>query len=251
MIAKGEGAQIGRRGPTSGNNILDLLLAAAPDIASALDHMDLDRGASLFEPGDDVAHAFFPLEGAAVSLVLPMHNGGAVEAATIGREGAVGGIVSLGLKPAYTRAMVQIGGRAQRIAIPKLEASKQRNPQVHNILVRYADCLTAQVLQSVGCATVHTLEARCARWLLMAQDRSGSPDIPLTHEALADMFGVARTYVSKIAKLLQKRGAISYRRGVVHVQSRDQLREASCECYAAVRNHFERVLPGAYPHAEP
>ena len=250
MSAKDGRRRAGASGP-SGNNLFDLILAAAPELAPTSDLVDLPRGASLFEPGDDVVHAYFPLEGAVVSLVLPMQNGGAVEATTIGREGAVGGIVSLGLKPAYARGVVQIAGRARRVAIPSLEAVKQRNPQVHNILVRYADCLTAQVLQSVGCATAHTLDARCARWLLMAQDRSGSLDIPLTQEALADMFGVARTYVSKIAKSLQGRGAISYRRGVVHIERRDLLQDASCECYAAVRRHFERVLPGAYPKAEP
>ena len=192
----------------------------------------------------------FPLDGTVMSLVLPMRDGRAVEAATIGREGAVGGIVSLGNKPAFTRALVQIPGLAARISVTRLETAKRNVPKLHDVLVRYADCLTAQVLQSVGCAMVHPLEARCARWLLMTHDRLQQPEIPLTQEALAEMFGVARTYMTRVASALQRRGAISYRRGVVHIERREILEEAACECYGAVRTHFERVLPGLYPAVE-
>jgi CRP-like cAMP-binding protein len=249
--ARGSAPETGHR-PTIGNNILDLLLGIArDDIAPWLEVVDLQRGESLFEPGDDVSHAYFPLNGAVVSLILPMRDGRAVEAATIGREGAVGGVVSLGLKPAFARGVAQIPGTAHRISVSRLEAAKRRTPKAHDILVRYADCLTAQILQSVGCATVHPLEARCARWLLMALDRLQEPEIPLTQEALAEMFGVARTYVSRIARSLQRRGAISYRRGVIRVERRELLEETTCECYGAVRHHYERVLPGAYPTTEP
>jgi predicted transcriptional regulator len=84
----------------------------------------------------------------------------------------------------------------------------------------------------------------------MTHDRLRQPDLPLTQEALAEMFGVARTYVTRIAGGLQERGAISYRRGVVRIVRRSVLEEATCECYGLVRQHFERVLPGLYPTAE-
>jgi len=248
------GGNKGSKGQTgsSGNNILDLLLRSSrPALESALDEVDLRRQECLFEPGDDVTHAYFPIGGAVVSLVLPMREGRAIEATTIGREGAVGGIVSLGQKPAFARAVVQIAGKAQRIPLARLEAIKQQSPEAHRILVRYADCLTAQVLQAVGCATAHSVEARCARWLLTAQDRAQASDITLTQEALAELFGVARTYLGRVARALQRRGAITYRRGLVRVERRDVLEEVSCECYAAVRRHYERVLPGAYPSKEP
>lgn len=248
MTSADEIDAVGGGRDSSGNNILDLLVQSSwAGLAQALDEVELHRGESLFEPGDDVTHAYFPVGGAVVSLVLPMKDGRAIEAATIGREGVVGGIVSLGLKPAFTRAVVQIAGRARRIPVARLESAKQSSPGVHAVLVRYADCLTAQVLQSVGCATAHSVEARCCRWLLTAQDRSQTSAIPLTQEALAEMFGVARTYLSRVAGALQRRGAISYRRGVVRIERREVLEEMACECYAAVRRHYERVLPGAYP----
>jgi CRP-like cAMP-binding protein len=220
-------------------------------VAPWLREVELGHAKSLFEPGDDVAYAYFPLDGTVISLVLPMRDGRAVEAATIGREGAIGGIISLGHKPAFSRGLVQIPGKAFRIPISRLEAAKRSAPKLHDTLVRYADCLIAQVQQSVGCAMVHSLDARCARWLLMAHDRMRQPDIPLTQEALAEMFGVGRTYLTRIAGTLREQGIISYRRGMVHIDNRKMLEKAACECYGSVRRHFERVLPGLYPTLEP
>lgn len=234
------------------NQILARLPQDAFDaIAPCLELVDLQVGACLFEPGDQVAHAYFPLSGMVVAVVLPMQDGKAVEAATIGREGCVGGVSSFGVKPAFARALVQVGGRAARIPAARLEAAKRTVPQLHDIMLRYGDCFTAQVLQSVGCATLHPLEARCARWLLTMHDRLQRAELPLTQEALAEMFGVARTYVTRIANLLQSRGAISYRRGLIRVERRAVLEEATCECYGVVRRHFDRVLPGLYPGSEP
>jgi CRP-like cAMP-binding protein len=220
-------------------------------LGPAIERVTLARGDSLFEPGDQVPDAHFPIGCTVISLSLPMRDGRAVEAATIGREGAVGGVVSLGLNPAFARATVQIAGEAVRLSIASLEAAKRAAPQTQDLLARYADCLTAQVLQSVACAALHPLEARCARWLLMSNDRLREERIPLTQEALAEMLGVGRTYVNRIAGALEERGAIRQRRGVIHIADRAQLEGAACECYCAVRQHFGRVLPGLYPDAEP
>jgi CRP-like cAMP-binding protein len=239
------------RTPHSGNQILNLLPREALDaMAGGMEAVELRRGQSLFEPGDEVTHAHFPLDSAVVALVVPMRDGRTVEATTIGREGVIGGIVSRGHQPAFTRAVVHIPGNAQRISLKNLEAAKRAVPDVHDLLSRYADCLMAQVLQSVGCAAVHPLEARCARWLLLMHDRLQQPDLPLTQEMLADMFGATRTYVTRIASSLQKRGAIVSRRGIIHIESREFLEETTCECYGLVRQHFERVQPGLYPAGE-
>lgn len=220
-------------------------------LAPWIREVEFGYGETLFEAGDDVCEAYFPLDGMVIGLVLPLTDGRTVEVATIGREGAVGGIVSLGYKPAFTRGVVQIGGKAARISVSRIETAKRVSPRLHDILARYADCLAAQVLQSVGCAMVHPLEARCARWLLMMHDRLQHSAIPLTQEAQAEMFGVARTYMTRTAKALQRQGAISYRRGVIQIENRAILEAAACECYETVRQHFDKVLPGLYPGLEP
>lgn len=235
-----------RRRPA--NQLLRLFPRSSLDALSPwIKDVTLARGETLFEPGDEVPSAYFPLNDTVLSLVLPMRGGQAVEAATVGREGVVGGLASLGLKPAFARGVVQIPGKVARIPMTRLEAAKRATPKLHDILGRYTDCFLAQVLQSVGCAALHPLEARAARWLLMTHDRVGQNDLPLTQEMLAEMLGVARTYLTRIAATLQRRGAISCRRGVIRIERRDLLEKAACECYRAVRQHFERVAPGLYP----
>jgi CRP-like cAMP-binding protein len=236
----------------STSQILNLLPRTALDVVAAgLEIVELRRGLCLFEPGDEIAHAYLPLRSTVIALVVPMHDGHTAEATTIGREGIIGGIVSEDRQSAFTRAVVHIPGDAARISLKHLEAAKRTVPGVHDLLCRYADCLVAQVMQSVGCAAVHSLEARCARQLLLLHDRLQQPDLPLTQEMLADSFGATRTYMTRIASRLQKRGAITYRRGLIRVVSRELLEEATCECYALVRRHFERVQPGLYPSTEP
>lgn len=235
----------------SGNQILHSLPSPlAEHFSDVSEPFEVRLGDSLFEPGDDITHALFPLFSTTIALALPMQDGRMIDAATIGREGIVGGVISLGVKPAFARAIVRLPGTAVQIAIPELENAKKSDPELQDLLNRYTDCLIAQILQSVGCASVHSLEARCARWLLMTHDRLQQPELPLTQEAIAEMFGVARTYVTRIARVLQDKGAISHRRGLIRIENRSLLEEASCECYGLVRRHFDRILPGLYPELE-
>jgi CRP-like cAMP-binding protein len=207
----------------------------------------LEKGAVLFEPGEDVISIYFPGPGTIASLVLNLRDGATAEAALIGQEGAVGGIISGGHKPAFTRGVVQIGGPAMRLATDVLEKAKLRSPTLRDHFARYADCLLAQALQSVACNAIHDLDARLARWLLTLQDRIGSDDLHLTQEFIAEMLGVQRSYVTRVIGILEKTGAIRKSRGTITVVNRGKLERQACECYAYLRRHFERALPGVYP----
>ncbi|WP_246389377.1 Crp/Fnr family transcriptional regulator [Microvirga mediterraneensis] len=228
-----------------------LLVSLSPSDRALLEpHLEavtLYQGEILFDPGDDVTRTYFPGGSTMVSLIVLMHSGRGAEAATIGREGAVGGIVSSGHKPAFTRAEVQIPGPALRIETTRLEEAKVRSSTLRDLFSRYADALLAQIIQSVACNALHSLEARCCRWLLTTQDRVNSTEIPLTQEALAEMLGVQRTTITGVARALRARGLIRYARGQIIVMDRTRLQEASCECYAAVNQHFNRVLPEVRP----
>ena len=233
-----------------GNRLLAAL--PAPDRALLEPHavvVDLRRHEVLFEPGDDIVMTHFPGAGTMVSLVVPMEDGRTVEAATIGREGAVGGIVSSGHKPAFARGIVQIEGPAVCIETVRLEDAKQRSPRLRDLFARYSDALLAQVLQSVACNALHTLESRCARWLLTTQDRVGSNELMLTQEFLAEMLGVQRTTVTGVAQSLQAKGYLNYRRGRVTILNRAGLERIACECYKSVEDHFARVMPEAVDKA--
>jgi CRP-like cAMP-binding protein len=208
-----------------------------------LEPIALARGKVLFEPGDDVTTTYFPCHRTMASLLIVTRDGREVEAATIGREGAVGGIVSEGHKPAFGRAVVQIPGAAYAISTSHLEAAKTGSPRFGDLFSRYADALLAQMMQGVACNALHRADERCARWLLATHDRAGDNIIHLTHESLAEMLGVQRTTVTAVTGDLQARGLIRTHRGGVEVIDRPGLERAACECYAAVEEHFARLLP--------
>ena len=208
-----------------------------------LEVVALPRGKVLFEPGDDVHTTYFPCRKTMISLLIVTRDGREVEAATIGREGAVGGIVSEGHKPAFDRAVVQVPGSAFCISTSYLEAAKLGSARFGDLFSRYADALLAQMMQGVACNALHSVEERCARWLLATHDRAGDHIIQLTQESLAEMLGVQRTTVSAVTSSLAARGLIKTLRGRVEILDRKGLERVSCECYEAVEGHFARVLP--------
>ena len=225
-----------------GNLILSTL---SPEQRSLLDEsaeiLQLQIGEHIQTRGADVEWSYFPYGSTMISLVVRLSDGRSAEVASIGREGAVGGIVSCGDAPAFGDAVVQIAGPALRISMKALEEAKSRSGFIGNIFCRYADYLLAQVQQSVACNTFHSIQQRAARWLLTAQDRAGDR-IALTQEALAALLGVQRTTVNAVASALQDEGLITVRRGRVLVLDREGLRKTSCECYEAVERHFEDII---------
>jgi hypothetical protein len=176
-----------------------------------------------------------------ISLLVEIGSGRSVEVLSIGREGAVGGIVSCGDAPAFTQGLVLVAGPALRIPMRALEAAKKASPFIANIFCRFSDYLRARVMQSVACSAFHSIEQRAAGWLLMAQDRAGDR-IQLTQEALAGLLGVQRTSVNAAIAALEHEGLIQGRRGAIQVLDRAGLIERACECYGIVERHFAGVL---------
>jgi len=212
-------------------------------ISPKLEIVSLKAGEVLFEPGEGIDHICFPDRGVIASLVLNLRDGASAETAMIGFEGAIGGIISEGKKPAFARGVVQIGGTALRLPTRILDKAKQRSPALRDHFARYADCLLAQVLQSVACNAIHDFEARLARWLLTIQDRIGGDELRVTQDFISQMLGVQRTYTTRIVGKLQEKGAIQRSRGTITIINRRKLEHQSCECYFYLRRHFERLLP--------
>jgi CRP-like cAMP-binding protein len=203
--------------------------------------IDLEAGSTVLRRGIDVDHSIFPLGPTMISLIVDMDDGRSVEVASIGSEGAVGGIVSCGHAPAFSRAEVMIEGKAVRVPMHIIEKAKSGSGHLRNLFCRYSDYLLAQVMQTVACNSFHSIESRAARWLLTAQDRAGSR-IELTQGSLAALLGVQRTTVNAVAKQLQDEGLILTRRGVIQVQDRPKLEQRACECYARVEGFFGDIV---------
>ena len=210
-------------------------------LKSRLEIVDLDLGMTVLRRGVDVAHSLFPFGTTMISMVVDLDDGRSVEVASIGREGAVGGIISCGQIPAFSRAEVIVAGSAAKVPMAVIEEAKGRSVHLRNLYCRYADYLLAQVMQTVACNSFHSIEARAARWLLTAQDRAGNR-LELTQESLAGLLGVQRTTVNAVARELQDEGLITTRRGIIQVHDRGGLERRSCECYNRVERFFGDVV---------
>lgn len=226
----------------SGNRLLATLASEARGLIEP--HaipVDLRRGAVVLNRGEQVKSSVFPLGPTVISMGVELSGGRSVEVASIGREGAVGGIISCGHAPAFSHAVALVGGPAMRVPMEALEQAKKASPFIANLFCRFSDYLLSQVMQSVACNAFHSIPERAARWLLHAQDRAGSR-LELTQEAMADLLGVQRTTVNAVMQTLEGEGLISAGRGVINVIDREGLERRSCECYVRLEEHFDAVI---------
>lgn len=222
-----------------------LLATFAPEVRALIEPfaevVALDAGESVLRSGIQVEATLFPYGGTMISMMVDLADGRSVEVASVGQEGAVGGIVSCGHAPAYSNGEVQVPGAALKVPMHALEEAKARSGFLSNLFCRYSDYLLAQVMQSVACNAYHSIQQRAARWLLTAQDRAGDR-LELTQEALAGLLGVQRTSLNAAVQTLQDEGLIRLERGAIQVLDRAGLMERTCECYARVDAHFANVL---------
>jgi DNA-binding transcriptional regulator YhcF (GntR family) len=234
------------------NNLLRRL--SASDFALIAPHLAYEEAKAnelLYNPGDHVEIVHFPCGPSLVSYMVSFEDGRDVETILVGREGAVGGIVSQGYLPAYTRIVVKFGGPFVRLHVGKLDAAKTKSARLRNVFARYADCMLAQIFQSTACNAIHSIEQRTAKWIMSAMERTnGEEAVPLTHEQLATMLGVHRSYTSRVIQTFKAEGVLETRRGSILVLDREALRIRACLCNEAVKNHFEEVLRGVYPTEE-
>jgi CRP-like cAMP-binding protein len=212
------------------------LIAALPQRVLALlqfSHALLAQGHVCFDAGDRIEEVYFPTSGV-ISLVAAMGKGDVVEA-MIGREAAVGLQSAVGRRYAFVRAIVQIPGSFYTVSAEALRRVVRTSPEAQALVAHYADILLAEAQQLAACNAIHPTLARLARRLLECADRVGSQRFPLTQGVLAKMLGVRRTTVTLLARELQGRDMIRYRRGKVAIIDRPALESCACECYGTVK----------------
>lgn len=210
--------------------------------------MDLQARSALQRAGETVVDTWFPCGPAMAAFnVWVDDQAPAVEVALVGREGAVGGIVSNGNVPAFATCQVLAGGRFLRIKTAALEQCKLDSITVRHWFSRYSDCLLAQMFQTAACNATHTIVQRTAKWLLACIARTTSHEFEMTQEQLAEMLGVGRTFVNRTLGQLREEGVIETRRSVLVVKDEAALRQKACRCTTAIEDHFDAVLHGIYP----
>lgn len=223
-------------------DVQNRLLAALPRqdyqrLAGHLEPVSLSLRQVLHEPGSLMRHVYFP-ESGVISLLTVIDQNRAAEVAVVGREGVVGGSVTLGINHSQVRALVQSEGTAQRIDSSRLRKAFGSNGQWFRELFRFTNALMGQAAQTAACNRFHTVEARLARWLLATRDRVNSRHFRLTHEFLSIMLGVRRVGITEAAMNLQKLKLITYSRGNIQILDPAQLEATACCCYGMVKEIY-------------
>ena len=210
-------------------------------LTSRAERVRLTAGKVLFDVGDEIRHAYFPLSGMA-SLVSVTEDGRAVEVAAVGSEGMLGIPVVLRAGRSSYRVMAQLHGEAVRVKACVLRSEFDRDGQLRDLVLRHALALLTQVSQTAACHRFHPVRQRLACWLLMTRERAGSDSFRLTQEFLSYMLGVPRTSVTAFAVAMQRGGLISYSRGHITIRDAQGLKAASCHCYRTVARGINDLI---------
>lgn len=227
-----------------GNHLLDALPPDDYDrIMAQTEAVMLTTKQMLVVEYQPLEYAWFPVD-CVLSVLVRTDAENFIEVATIGREGMLGIPVMLGAETMPQRTFCQIPGNCLRMPVNRFREEINRSGPFTLILHRYLQKLMIQLAQGGACNSRHSVEQRCARWLLMSRDRVDTDEVPLTQEFLCQMLGVRRATVSEVAAKFQKAGYIEYTRGRLTIRDREALSRVACECYRILREEYNRpVLP--------
>ncbi len=208
--------------------------------------VDLVEETVLVEVGERLKRAYLPHQGV-ISLIVKLAKGEHVQIGMIGHDSIFGALSALGGATAINSAVVLVPGTASTVELDRLRDATERSTSLRASLARHGLALYAQIQQTAGCNAAHTVESRLARCLLQVHDLSGGRELVLTQESLAQMIGARRNSVSLVANTLQQANFIHYSRGHIVITNLEGLRKTSCECYATVKAHYERLLRTRFP----
>ena len=223
------------------------LLAALPAVelerlAPDLELVPLTLGQVLYETGQTMSHAYFPLD-CIVSILYVMENGDSAEIAIIGNEGIVGVPLFMGGESTQSRAIVQNAGHAYRLKAQTLKNAFNSAGSLQRLLLLFASALMTQMVQTAACNRHHSVDQQLCRWMLLSLDRLPSNQISMTQKLIGNMLGLSGDDVTVAAGVLQKAKLIHYDQGQITVLDRSGVEKRSCECYGVVKTESDRLLP--------
>lgn len=225
------------------------LFAAVPAavcdrLADDLELVPLTLGQILYESGETMSHAYFPID-CVVSLLYVMENGESAEIAVVGNEGMIGIALFMGGESTMSRAIVQNAGHAYRLKAQVLKDEFLSGGALSRLLLMFASALITQMVQTAACNRHHPVAQQLCRWILLSLDRLPSGRISMTEKLIGNMLGLDPADVSKAASVLEQEGLIHYNGGEITVLDRAGVEKHSCECYGVVKKESDRLLPFA------
>ena len=224
------------------NNLLSKLpvseLAALLPVST---RVDCDLRDVFYANGSKIKNVYFPLTGM-ISLVTELKDGTSLESMTVGCEGFAGLPLFHGVTTTRTLAMCQIKGEFLRLSAESFSSLLAEAPQLTLLLHRYSQFAHEAVAQSAACNSMHLIEQRCARWLLISSDAVDSLEFGLTHEFLSQMLAVRRPGVTVAIGELERAKLIDHRYGKIAILDKAGLERAACECYRTVKDRRRELL---------
>ena len=225
------------------NGLLAALSAAeCARLADDLELVPLTIGQVLYESGQTMSHAYFPLD-CVVSMLYVMKNGASAEIAIVGNEGMIGIALFMGGESTMSRAIVQNAGHAYRLKAQVLKDEFNSGGALSRLLLMFASALITQMVQTAACNRHHPVDKQLCRWMLLSLDRLPSSRISMTGKLIGNMLGLNPAEVRKATDVLQKARLIHYDGGEITVLDRAGVEKRSCECYGVVKKESDRLLP--------
>lgn len=227
------------------NALLGALAAAECErLSPDLELVPLTLGQVLYDAGETMSHAYFPID-CIVSMLYVMKNGQSAEIAIVGNEGIIGISLFMGGESTQSRAIVQNAGYAYRLKAQVLKDEFRNGGALQRLLLMFSSALMTQMVQTAACNRHHPVDQQLCRWMLLSLDRLPSERISMTEKLIGNMLGLSPANVTKATGALQKAGLIHYHAGDITVLDRAGVEKRSCECYAVVKKEIDRLLPGA------
>lgn len=231
-----------QRSPQQNSLLAALSLAECKRLAKDLELVPLALGQVLYESGETMSHAYFPID-CVVSILYVMKNGESAEIAIVGNEGVIGIALFMGGDSTMSRAIVQNAGFAYRLKAQVLKDQFASRGELSHLLLMFASALMTQMVQTAACNRHHPIDQQLCRWMLLSLDRLPSSRISMTEKLIGNMLGIDRESVMKAAGVLTDAGLIYYNNGDITVLDRAGIEERSCECYGVVKKESDRLLP--------
>jgi CRP-like cAMP-binding protein len=214
------------------------------EIYKDLELVPLELGQVLYESGETMSHAYFPLD-CVISILYVMKNGESAEIAIVGNEGMIGVALFLGGSSTMSRGVVQNAGYAYRLKAEALKEEFNNGGALSRQLLMFASALITQMVQTAACNRHHSVDQQLCRWMLLSLDRLPSGRISMTAKLIGNMLGRNGEDVINATSALEKVGLIHYNDGEITVLDRNGVEKRSCECYGVVKTETDRLLPAS------
>ena len=225
------------------NTLLGTLSAAdSKRLAVELELVPLALGEVLYESGEIMSHAYFPID-CIISLLYVMRNGESAEIAIVGNEGMIGIALFMGGESTMSRAIVQNAGHAYRMKAEVLKDEFHSGGALGRPLLMFTSALITQMVQTAACNRHHTVDQQLCRWMRLSLDRLPSNRLSMTEKLIGNMLGIERAQVSEATGALNDAGLVHYRNGEITVLDRAGVELRACECYGVVKKESDRLLP--------